>query len=398
MRLRVWVVAIAAAGSVSLGLTAASGEPASSHARAGEPTLYPMPAPPAYPMPCPPPPLPHHKHHGGHRPHKPHGPEVPDSALPSPPALQPHHPDLASISGKGMWLTTWANSKVDVPGVVAAAKAGGLHQLWVRTGGSRQGWYGRPLLERLLPAAHEVGISVVAWDFPTLSDPVADSLRAAAALTGTFGGERLDAFSPDIETRAEGTYNSPERVALYLAHVRLLAGNRPVVATVMRPTPGQLKDYPYRAEAPYVDAFAPMDYWSCHEPGETAEASIRVLAALRPVTPIGQAYDMKWEGGRPGMPTPQEIWRFIDACRRAGAIGASLYDTETATADERHALDAYPWSRADPDRVIATSSSAPSPMPSPMATPLRPTGPEPGPTSIRKVSPSPAQPADGSSH
>jgi len=289
-----------------------------------------------------------------------------------------------------MWLTTWAGSKVDVPAVVAAAKAGGLRQLWVRTGGSRQGWYGGPLLEKLLPAAHQAGISVVAWDFPTLSDPVADSLRAAAALTGTFGGERLDAFSPDIETRAEGTYNSPERVALYLAHVRLLAGDRPVVATVMRPTPGQLKSYPYQAEAPYVDAFAPMDYWSCHEPGETAEASIRTLALLRPVTPIGQAYDMKWEGGRPGMPTPQEIWRFIDACRRAGAIGASLYDAETVTTDELRALDAYPWSRADPDRVIATSSAPPSPTPTPTRTLA--TGPGPGPTPTAKVTPSPGRP------
>jgi hypothetical protein len=377
--------------------------------------LYALPAHPAYPQPCPPPPLPHHKHHGGpHKPHKPHGPKVPDAKLPEAPALRPHHPDLSPIRGKGMWMTTWADSKVDVPAVVAAAKAGGLRQLWVRTGGTKQGWYGRPLLDKLLPAAHDAGIAVVAWDFPSLSDPIADAVRADAALLNTFGGERLDAFSPDIETRAEGTYNSAERVALYLAHVRLAAGNRPVVATVMRPTPSQLKDYPYQTEARYVDAFAPMDYWSCHEPGETAVDSIRALAAMRPVHPVGQAYDMKWEGGRWGKPTPQEVWRFVDASRRAGAIGASLYDAETATDEERHAMNAYPWSKVDQDRVEATTLSEPDPAstapaepgpqpvagPTPSAAPTATSAPTansaPTPaTPAAPVSPSPGPQADG---
>jgi hypothetical protein len=269
-----------------------------------------------------------------------------------------------------MWFTTWADSTLDVDSVVAAARTGGLRQLWVRTGGTRQGWYGAPLLNRLLPAAHRAGIAVIAWDFPTLSDPVEDSLRASEALRGTFGGERIDGFSPDIETRSEGTFNSPQRVSLYLAHVRLAAGDRPVIATVMRPTPDQLRHYPYQAEAPFVDAFAPMDYWSCHEPGATAADSIQALATLRPVTPIGQAYDMASEGGRPGMPTAAEVWRFVDSARRAGAIGASLYDAETATDQERKALDAYPWAPGhwSPGRSADTPLSAARPAPSPTPT------------------------------
>jgi hypothetical protein len=257
--------------------------------------------------------------------------------------VAPHHVDLRPVTGKGMWLTTWADSKVDVAAVVAQARSAGLRQLWVRTGGTKQGWYGRPLLTRLLPAAHAAGISVIAWDFPAMSDPVADVRRAAAAIGGRFAGERIDAFSPDIETIKEGTFNSPRRVAVYLSRVRRAAGNMPVVATVMRPTDHQLATYPYRAEAPYVDVFAPMVYWSCHEPGQLAVESLRPLARMRPVHLIGQSYDMASEGGRHGLPTGREIWRFLDAAKRAGAVGASLYVYSETRAAQWRALARYPW-------------------------------------------------------
>jgi hypothetical protein len=226
---------------------------------------------------------------------------------------------------------------------VARARAAGLRQLWVRTGGTAQGFYGHRVLDRLLPAAHAAGISVVAWDFPKLSDPVADARRAARTVTTAYGGEHLDAFSPDIETINEGTFNAPARVRVYLSRVRAAAGDLPVVATVMRPTPYQLRTYPYAAEAPYVDVFAPMVYWSCSEPGVLALQSLRPLVKLRPVHLIGQSYDMAPEGGRHGVPTGREIWRFLDVAHRAGAIGASLYLYTETRRPQWAALSAYPW-------------------------------------------------------
>jgi hypothetical protein len=246
-----------------------------------------------------------------------------------------------------MWWTTWPGSRVDAAQVVSRARAAGLHQLWVRTGGSTRGWYGAPLLSSLLPAAHAAGIAVVAWDFPTLSDPLADVARARRAIAGTFRGQHIDAFSPDIETGAEGTYNSPVRVRVYLSRVRAVAGRMPVVATVMNPTPRQRAHYPYAAEARYVDAFAPMVYWGCAEPGGATARAIAALAHLRPVVPIGQAYNMAAEGGRIGLPTAAEIWRFLDVSKRHGALGASLYDAETASRAEWKALGAYPWRRTN---------------------------------------------------
>jgi hypothetical protein len=300
--------------------------------------LFPLPAPVADPKHCPPPPRPPGP------PFVPPKPEVKSRHLPAAVQIPAHRKvDLAPVRAKGMWLTTWEDSRVDVPDVVAQAKAAGLTQLWVRTGGTYQGWYGAPLLTRLLPAAHAAGLQVVAWDYPTLGDPVADAARAAKVITGRFGGERIDAFSPDIEEIYEGTFDTPQRVRVYLSRVRVTAGNLPVIATVLRPLDGDLSARPYRAMAPYVDAFAPMIYWSCNEPGTTALSALRPLAKLRPVHLIGQSYNMGPEGGRPGMPTAREIWRFLDVAKRGGAVGASLYVYDQTRAPQWRALGHYPW-------------------------------------------------------
>ncbi len=272
-------------------------------------------------------------------------PKVADAALPAPlPVAATRHVSLAPVEGKGIWLTTWPASTVDVAQIIARSRAGGLRQVWVRTGGSYQGWYGDRILAGLLPAAHRAGISVIAWDFVTLSDPVADAARATRAFRyRTPGGDRLDGFSPDIETSAERVYAGPYRVAVYLSRVRAAAGGRLVVATVPRPTATRLRSYPYAVQRPYVDAFAPMVYWSCHEPGSLVQQSLAVLGRLRPVHLVGQSYDMGPEGGRRGLPSGREIWRFLDASRRGGGIGASLYLYSQTGPVQWDAIARYPW-------------------------------------------------------
>jgi hypothetical protein len=301
--------------------------------------LYPLPAPPAYPRPCPPPPRP-----PGPPPPPPPKPKVKTKDLPAPVAIAAHHANLHAVGGKGMWLTTWRDSSVDVAAVVGQARAAGLRQLWVRTGGTPQGFYGHHVLDRLVPAAHAAGIAVIAWDFPMLSDPAHDAARASTTITASYGGQRIDGFSPDIETINEGTFNAAPRIRVYLSRVRAAAGNLPLVATVMRPTSYQLATYPYRAEAPYVDVFAPMVYWSCNEPGALAAESLRPLAKLRPVHLVGQSYDMGDEGGRQGLPSGREIWRFLDVAKRSGAVGASLYLYSESRRPQWTALGRYPWS------------------------------------------------------
>jgi len=300
--------------------------------------LFPLPARAAYPQPCPPPPIPPGP------PFKAPRPTVKWAELPRAVSVPEHrHVNIHAVTGKGIWLTTWSYTRINPAQVVTRATAAGLRQIWVRTGGSSDGWYGERLLSGLLPVAHAAGLKVIAWDFPTLSDPLRDVRRADHVLKGTFAGQHVDGFSPDIETITEGTFNSPRRVRIYLSRVRRDAGSLPVIATVLRPTPAMLASYPYRAEAPYVDVFAPMVYWSCTEPGAATLDAIRPLARLRPVHVIGQSFDMGSMGGRHGLPTGREIWRFLDVAKRAGAVGASLYLYEQTRAPQWRALTQYPW-------------------------------------------------------
>jgi hypothetical protein len=324
------IAVVAAVCAAALGLL----PPTLAHAASSRPgLLYPIPAPPVAPTPCPPPPIP-----PGPPSHPLPPPAVAETAIPIVSTAQNRHVNLAPVTGKGIWVTVFPGDPVNAASIVATAASAGLSQIWIRTGSTHDGFYGGPALAKLVPLAHAAKISVIAWDFPTMSDPTVDAQRAADAVRAG-----ADGFSPDIETAAEGTYLSARRVSEYLYLVRHLVGNVPVIATVPRPIAGAHSTYPYLAEAPFVDVFAPMVYWSCTEPGYATTEAMAPLAKLRPVAPIGQDYDMASEGGRHGLPTAAEIWRFLDVAHRGGAIGASLYDVESGGPQDLLALSRYPW-------------------------------------------------------
>jgi len=294
---------------------------------------------------CPPPPRPPPAGGGGGSPPRP-AVVVPESELPAPLPPAPRLANVAALAGKGMWI--WQSTKTeagDVHAIVQRAAGAGLTQLWVRVGDSLSGFYGAAFLDALVPAAHRAGIAVIGWGFPFLYDPVGDVAWSAAALDWRApGGDRLDGFSADIETASEGTMLSARRVVVYLGLVRPDMLGRPLVATVFPPTAYWLKVYPYQAMAPYVDAFAPMEYWSCREPGAAAASAVSALASMAPVHVVGQAFDDGPSGGRVGSPAPAEISRFLDSARRAGAAGASFWVWQDVTAGEWGAIGAYPWS------------------------------------------------------
>jgi hypothetical protein len=117
---------------------------------------------------------------------------------------------------------------------------------------------------------------------------------------------------------------------------------------VPRPTPRRLATFPYASFPAYADLFVPMVYWSCNEPGELVAESMQHLGALLPVHPVGQGYDMGSEGGRAGLPTFAETWRFLDAAKRGGAVGSSLWTIEKVGPEQWDALRQYPWDTVVP--------------------------------------------------
>lgn len=282
---------------------------------------------------------------------------VPDELLPAPAPLAAWATDVAPFSGKGMWIWKYDRSEGgDYARIVARAEAAGLEQLWVRVGDSRYGFYAGERLEVLVPLAHAAGIDVVGWGFPFLHDPEHDIAWSRQAMAWRSpDGRGLDGFSPDIEMATEKVELSAHRVEVYLSHLRAAAGDLPVAATVYPPVDWVVEaGYPYETMAPYVDAFVPMDYWMCREPGGLAAESIERLAGLRPVHVIGQAFANETHLRRVP-PSGDETLRFLDVAVRHGAIGASFWVWHDMPERQWDALSRFPWR----DAAAATRSAPP---------------------------------------
>jgi hypothetical protein len=270
---------------------------------------------------------------------------VPEAVLPAPAPAAPRVVALDALAGKGMWVWQFKSTeKGDADAIVTKASAAGLRQLWIRVGDSQDGFYGASVLDQLVPRAHAAGISVIGWGFPYMYDPLFDARWTADALAWRgANGERLDGFSPDLETASEGVMVTARRLQVYLGQVAQASPDRPVIATVFRPTDRLWASYPYAAIAPYVDAFAPMVYWGCTEPGAAAAQAMARLAALRPVHLIGQAYNMADEGGRRVSPSADETWRFLDVAQSGGAVGASFWSWQEISQEQWTAMAQFAW-------------------------------------------------------
>ena len=251
------------------------------------------------------------------------------------PAAAPHPAPPAKWlpTGKGMWI--YEPNKTEggnVAAIVAKAKATGLTHLWVRMGSAWDGFNVAPFVDRLLPAAHAAGIKVIGWDFPKLEPVEADVQRALTMVRYTTpSGDRVDAFSADIETRAEGTRISPESARQYGAALREGVGpDYTLIATVPRPSK-ERASFPYAEVVAGYDAIAPMVYWLDRQPDTDVAGALRDLARFnKPVYPVGQAYDGAPEGGRRGVPPPEELWRFMRFAQNNGAAGVSFWSWQAA--------------------------------------------------------------------
>ncbi len=287
----------------------------------------------------------------------------PDPTLPSPPPrqairslaattnaaafrAQDAKPVESPVKGKGMWIYELPKVAGGKPKAVAwLARQGKLTHIYVRVGSSKVGLKTLDEAASVLPYAHELGIKVIAWYFPYFNNIPADVRRSKDAIGYQYQGHRFDGFAADIET-APGSALSAATVGEYSSGLRMAAPNAYLIAVPPRPTETTIKRFPYDAMMPYYDAVAPMVYWGRFDPQDTVESSIRYLARWgKPVSPIGQAYDMGTEGGPVGNPRAQDTWAFMRTAKQRGAIGVSFWSWQHASSPEWRAIRLFGWER-----------------------------------------------------
>lgn len=238
-------------------------------------------------------------------------------------------------TGTGMWLHEWSRTESgSATKVVARSRKVGLTHLYVQTGSSKKGWIGQEVLSELMPATKGTDIKVIAWDFPKLVDPEADARRLArAAWWNQKGAPMVAAVAPDVETGAEGTRLSTDRVRRYYDELRKrLPARTAILATVPWPSEKRTGWYPYTATATYSDAFIPMAYWYNRSPSVVTKTSMQWLKRYGlPVMPVGQGYDGRLDAPYLKQdPAPDKsVARFVYVSREQGAQSISLWSWQT---------------------------------------------------------------------
>lgn len=298
---------------------------------------------------------------------------APDLSSPSTAPAPPQAPKAAAPAavapkverwlptGTGMWLHEWRRSESGhAAQVMARTKASGLSHLYVQTGSSKKGWIGEEVLSQLMPATKGTDVKVIAWDFPKLIDPEADARRMArAAWWNRPGAPMVSAVAPDVETAAEGTNLSADRVIRYYRELRkALPARTAILATVPWPSEKRTGWYPYAETAPFADAFVPMAYWYNRSPSTVTKTSMVWLKRFgKPVMPVGQGYDGRLDASylKEDPHPDKSVAAFVYVAREQGAQSLSLWSWQTT--------GPLQWG------VLAKAAGTVGPRPAPAAVP-----------------------------
>ena len=95
--------------------------------------------------------------------------------------------------------------------------------------------------------------------------------------------------------------------------------------------PALWPNFPWRRLAPFYDVWLPMTYWTLRSPSspyrDAGRYTAETIAALRAA--VGPSVVVHPIGGIADAAGARDISAFVDAARRSGAIGWSIYDFHT---------------------------------------------------------------------
>ncbi len=265
-----------------------------------------------------------------------------------------------SLTGQGMWLPYFIWTATSDSVLLQRALAEHVSSIYLEVATSNNsGFYGGPGLDDLVQKAHQDGIALYAWVFPNLQNVSADIAFTQQVLSYTSPlGAKTDGLAMDIETNMAAS-----AVSQYAQAVRQAAGPNTLLIAVTYP-PQQRPNYPYAALGPYVNAFAPMDYWhgsmnnmSYNQVFNYIQNSVQTIRASDgnasiPVAPILQTFDLYYTEG-PYNPTYHELEGAIAGAQAAGAIGVSYYHIMTINPQELQAISDFQFGTMPLNSTIA---------------------------------------------
>ena len=274
------------------------------------------------------------------------------------PAVEPVTPvvqggtfDLAAYKGLGAWVDVFdfvpAYQTGGVTPTVTADDVDTMASLGVKTlylqaaraDDRLNGPVPDDLLVPFLRRAHQRGLRVVGWYYPTFGDVALDLERLLQIAHFDSGGQRFDGLAVDIEDNqvVKDPLERSRRLVDLSKQLRDALGPKATIGATVLPAvqtevinPLYWPGFPWAELKPYYDVWMPMAYWSfrdgVYKSGYTyVTESVRRMRALvgdpnLKVHPVGGIADAVSEG---------DVRDFLRALTDTDALGGSLYDYRT---------------------------------------------------------------------
>jgi hypothetical protein len=261
---------------------------------------------------------------------------------------------LDAYRGLGSWIDVFDQKSFSNPAAtMAAMRQRGVRTVFLETGnyGLKQPIYDPKAVAAFIDAAHQQGMSIVAWYLPGLQNMTQDFVASMAAINfRTPDGQGFDSFGLDIEaTLVKSPSVRSTRLLQLSAQIRAAVGTGyPLGAIIPSPLGIALAKkfwpgFPYRGLAQIYDVFLPMSYftWAGNGADQAHSYISRSVALIRegtgdPTVPIHVI------GGLANQMTVAETQAFVQAVRENGALGASVYDWKIMHASNWPALQQIP--------------------------------------------------------
>ncbi len=262
--------------------------------------------------------------------------------------------DVGVYAGLGTWIDAydWSRSFGKDGPLVEVADIDRMADLGVQTLYVQTSRFNAPddILEpeRLVPLierARQRGMGVVAWYLPTFVDPEADLRRLLAAATLD-----VDAVAVDIESRDVADHSERnERLVELSRRVRQALPDMALGAIVFPPVVMEVINtsfwpgFPWDELAPYYDVWVPMAYQSFRTDASGYRDGYRYTAENidRLRAHVGDDAVVHTVGGIADVTSAADVDGMVAAAGERGAIGGSLYDWRTTSADLWDELRAF---------------------------------------------------------